>query len=122
MKASDEGNRISVRSGFQPLTVETVHNEVVNPVCGPIRNPCRRDRVRFWRAIGPGLGVAASLFNPLAEEGSLLSAERLVRVGWGHDFLRVIAKNAVNDLAVIWLAGNEGITNVTALQGPLFCI
>jgi len=120
MKAAHESNWVGVRGGFQPLTVETVQNEVIDPGCRPIRNPGWRDGTGLGGAIGPGLRVFSPLFDPFAEKLFLLVAEILVRVGWWHDFLQVCTENPVNNLTLIWISRQEGIAYAAPLQSS-FC-
>src|SRR5262249_46034881 len=64
--------------------------------------------------------ILRSARDPLFQQILLFCRENLVRLGWRHDVIRVRCVNPANELALLWLAGDNCRLAVFARKDSVF--
>ena len=88
--------------------VESVEDEMIDGIAGPPRFRSLGERRCFGLHESPVFLPFCSFFDPLAKNFSFVIRELAMGIWRRHHLLRVIVKDAFDEIAFLGLSGNDG--------------
>ena len=114
VQTPDQAVSVRVLGRLEIMLLEVFENEGIDSVALPLRVLRRRSGGNGMNE-GPVLVVLRALLDPFLEQVLFLGREGGMRLGRGHDLLRVVRADAVMKFALLDLARNDDLV----LQGIL---